>query len=186
MRFPLRIAQATLAVCLTATFAAGALTQTVKRANPAPNPPAAAPVKPAVSAYQSQGFAPGFDDLMTMLVQPRHIKLYYAGSAKNWELAAAESRDLRSSFDRIVKAIPNYEGNDVALSIRDFIVSRIDAVDSAIAGGDSEKFSAAYQELTAGCNECHTYMEHPFLVIKKPGGTGADSAHSDQDFNPRP
>jgi hypothetical protein len=33
-------------------------------------------------------FRPAMDDLMTMLVQPRHIKLYYAAQAKNWTLAA--------------------------------------------------------------------------------------------------
>jgi hypothetical protein len=50
---------------------------------PAPNPetPAAAPARPGLVVLD---FKPGLDDLMTMLVQPRHIRLYYAGQAKNW------------------------------------------------------------------------------------------------------
>jgi hypothetical protein len=178
------IALAIVAAFLTVTFATVALTQTAKKSAPASSRPAA-PAKPA-AAYQDQGFAPGFDDLMTMLVQPRHIKLYYAGSAKNWELAAAESRDLRASFGRIAQTIPKYEGDDVSLSMGNLMVPKLDALDAAIAAADSEKFAAAYKDVTAACNECHTYMEHPFLVIQNPDAASADSAHSDQDFKPSP
>ena len=139
----------------------------------------------ALSASQDKDFAPGFDDLMTMLVQPRHIKLYYAGTAKNWELAAAESRDLRSSFDRIAQGIPNYESFEVKRALAAFITPKIGALDAAIAAADAKKFSDAYNQLTTGCNDCHTYMEHPFLVIKVPAGS-ADAAHPDQDFKPGP
>jgi hypothetical protein len=134
---------------------------------------------------QDKDFAPGFDDLMTMLVQPRHIKLYYAGSAKNWELAAAESRDLRSSFDRIAQGIPNYENFEVKKALAAFITPKIGALDAAIAAADAKKFSDAYYQLTTGCNDCHTYMEHPFLVIRVPAGF-VDAAHPDQDFKPSP
>lgn len=181
MKHPSPIEVAVVTVFLTAAFATTALTQTT----PAQTTPAQA-TSPQAASGASQGFAPGFDDLMTMVIQPRHIKLYYAGSAKNWELAAAESRDLRSSFDRIAQAMPKYENNDVSLSVRNFITSRLDAVDTAIAGANSEQFAAAYKDLTTGCNECHTYMEHPFLVIQIPNAAAADPAHSDQDFNPSP
>jgi hypothetical protein len=145
--------------------------------------PAAAPRRPAPGA--NQGFVPGFDDLMTMLVQPRHIRLYYAGTAKNWEMAAAENRDLRASFDRLAQAIPNYLGNNVNSSVATFIKPKMDAMDTAIAAADAKQFSSAYEELTTACNACHTYMEHPFLVIKAPDGT-ADAAHPDQDFKEAP
>ena len=176
------IVLAIVAAFLTVAFATAALTQTAKKSAPASRQPAAA-AKPA-PAYQDQGFAPGFDDLMTMLVQPRHIKLYYAGSAKNWELAAAESRDLRASFGRIAQTIPKYEGDDVSLSMGNFMVPKLDALDAAIAVANSEQFAAAYKNVTAACNECHTYMEHPFLMIKNPEPT--DSPYSDQDFKPGP
>jgi hypothetical protein len=38
-------------------------------------------------------------------VQSRHAKVYFAGSGKSWELAAAEMRDLRAAFDRLMHAI---------------------------------------------------------------------------------
>src|SRR5882757_3699184 len=140
--------------------------------------------KPA-PAKQSPAFVPGFDDLMTMLVQPRHIRLYYAGTEKNWELAAAEMRDLRSSFDRLAQAIPNYQGNDVNASVRSLIAPQMKVVDGAIVAADPRKFAIAYGELTKACNACHTYMEHPFIVIKNPD-TPKDTAHPDQDFKAAP
>jgi hypothetical protein len=138
-----------------------------------------APAKPAPA------FVPGFDDLMTMLVQPRHIRLYYAGTAKNWELASAEMRDLRSSFDRLAQAIPNYQGNDVNASLKSLIIPQMNAVDDAIAAADPKKFAIAYGALTIACNSCHAYMEHPFIVIKIPE-TPRDSAHLDQEFKAVP
>jgi len=137
------------------------------------------------AAYQSQGFNPGFDDLMTMLVQPRHIKLFYAGKEKNWELAAAEARDLRQSFGRIVATIPNYQGDDVDQATGNFLVPGLDAVDAAIASADPVAFAKGYKMVTDGCNACHTYMEHPFVVIKEPVGA-QDVSHPDQDFKPTP
>jgi hypothetical protein len=174
-----------VAVSLVVAGATAALTQTQTPARTPARPPAKAPARApaaaAKSAYQSNGFAPGFDDLMTMLVQPRHIRLYYAGQAKNWEMAAAESRDLRQSFDRLSQSIPDYEGNDVAGAVANFVKTGMDALDAAIAAADEQKFAAAYQEVTAGCNNCHTYMEHPYLVIKTPS---RNAELSDQDFEP--
>jgi hypothetical protein len=180
-----------IAIFLTTGFVGAALTQPAPNSGAnttAPNvvvPSATSPQTASQSAYQDQGFLPGFDDLMTMLVQPRHTKLYYAGIAKNWELAAAESRDLRSSFDRITQAIPNYEGNDVDKAVVSFIKPKIDAIDVAIAAADSKRFANSYKDLTAGCNACHTYMEHPFLVIKAPNPANG-STYMDQEFKPAP
>ena len=127
---------------------------------------------------------------MTMLVQPRHIKLYYAGSAKNWELAAAEARDLRSSFDRIAQTIPSYEGNDVQpFDSEDFIATKIDKVDNAIIAGNPEGFTAA----STGSNYWLQPMPH-LHGSSIPGNqrsccsrSGADSARSDPGkFSPSP
>ena len=63
-------------------------------------------------------FKPAMDDLMTMLVQPRHLKLYYAGQAKNWTLAGFELNELRQALARIGRTIPTYRniGVDTAVS----------------------------------------------------------------------
>jgi hypothetical protein len=169
---------------LAAFWVTAALTQPATKARQ----PARAPAKAAgpannASAYRAQSFTPGFDDLMTMLIQPRHAKLYYAGTAKNWELAAGESRDLRQSLDRLAQTLPNYEGNDVRQAVSNFITKKLDAVDAAVASADAARFTGAYKDLTTGCNDCHTYMEHPFLVIKVPEAA-ANTVYPDQDFKP--
>ena len=47
--------------------------------------PAPAPAGPAMQLTELK---PGLDDVVTMMVQPRHLKLHAAAEAKNWELAA--------------------------------------------------------------------------------------------------
>ena len=45
-----------------------------------------------------QAYRPGLGDLMTMTVQPRHIKLGLAGQEKNWPYAKYELHELEESF----------------------------------------------------------------------------------------
>ncbi len=135
---------------------------------------AAAPAKP-------EDFKPGFDDLMTMLVQPRHLKLHYAGTQRNWELAAAESRNLRQSFDRIARSVPQYLGIDVAEAVEAMVTPHLRAVDAAVAAADLARFNTAYDALTKACNACHVYMERPYITVRVPDPAAA-SAYPDQDF----
>jgi hypothetical protein len=165
-------------VALTALPGARAQDQTATPATAATPAPASAPPAPI-------DFKPGFDDLMTMLVQPRHLKLYYAGVHKNWELAAAESRDLRQALQRMAQTIPTYQGNDVDAAIVSIIAPKIQAVDEAIAKADSARFASAYNDLTTACTACHTYMEHPFIVIRVPEATG-NTPFPNQDFSATP
>jgi hypothetical protein len=125
----------------------------------------------------------GFDDLMTMLIQPRHTKLYYAGTQKNWELAAAQSRDMHSALARIAQRIPKYMNNSVADTITVIFMPKLNAIDAAIAAGDPKQFANAYVALTDACNACHVYMEHPYIVIQIPH-SGDISAYPGQAFRP--
>ena len=45
-------------------------------------------------AQPPPAYRPGLGDLMTMTVQPRHIKLGLAVSEKNWSFAAYELHEL--------------------------------------------------------------------------------------------
>jgi hypothetical protein len=64
---------------------------------PGPETVAPAPARPGLVILD---FKPAMDDLMTMLVQPRHMKLYYAGQAKNWTLAGFQVNELRGALAR--------------------------------------------------------------------------------------
>jgi hypothetical protein len=146
----------------------------------------AAPVAPAPAAKTPPpgtvilDFKPLMDDLMTMLIQPRHIKLYYAAQAKNWTLAAFELNELQTAFQRVGQTIPKYLNFSVDATINSIILDKMKAVNGAIKAGNLAEFNSSYGELTDACNTCHQGMNHPFLVVKVPDAMN----YPDQDFRP--
>jgi hypothetical protein len=136
---------------------------------------------PPSAGADAVGFAPRFDDLMTLLIQPRHIKLYYAGMNYNWELAAFELAELRSAFRQTARVFPTYRNDDVTAALQAFAEPKMQAVEAAVKTGDRKSFVAAYAQLTSGCNACHAYLEHPFVVITVPASTG-ELSFPDQRF----
>jgi hypothetical protein len=140
--------------------------------------PAAAP--PAGGGLQILEFKPAMDDLMTMLIQPRHMKLYYAGQQRNWTLAAFELNELGSALRRIGQTIPKYRNISVDATVGSIFASKIQSMDAAIKSANPQQFNAAYADLTEACNTCHQGLEHPFLVVKVPDGQN----FPDQDFRP--
>jgi hypothetical protein len=120
-------------------------------------------------------------DMMNALVQPRHAKLGLAGRAGNWPLAAYALVEIRQSFAGIVKAQPRFRGYPVTELVDAALGEPLRAVDAAIKQRDPEKFAAAYDRLTQGCNACHASVDHPYVVIKTPDA----SAFPNQDFDAR-
>jgi hypothetical protein len=144
---------------------------------PAPGAAAPAPARPGLVILD---FKPAMDDLMTMLVQPRHIKLYYAGQAKNWTLAGFQVNELRGALARIGRTIPNYRNINVDTAVASIFADKLKTVDAAVKAADLAQFTAAYGEMTNACNDCHKGMEHPFLVMKVPDAAN----YPDQEFRP--
>jgi hypothetical protein len=133
------------------------------------------PQGPAPQAYR-----PGLGDLMTMTVQPRHIKLGLAGREKNWSFAAYELHELEESFERIVRVWPMYRKTNIAELMVATTKEPMDAVSQAIKSADAARFDEAYARLTATCNACHQSTERAFVVIQVPQA----SPFPDQDFRP--
>jgi hypothetical protein len=106
--------------------------------------PEAAPPAPARPGLVILDFKPAMDDLMTMLVQPRHVKLYYAGQAKNWQLAGFEVNELRGALARIGRTIPNYRNINVDTAVAAIFADKLKAVDAAVKAGDLVQFNTAY------------------------------------------
>ena len=145
-----------------------ALTQTIQRPVPTAQPPDAAPVPYTMT----------MGDMMNTFVQPRHAKLGLAGSAKNWPLAAYALAEIRETFAAIAKAKPRFGGMPVLDLVDAALREPMGAVEAAIKQHDPEKFTAAYDQLTQGCNACHASLDHPFVVIKAPDA----SAFPNQEF----
>jgi hypothetical protein len=126
-------------------------------------------------------YHPSFGDLMTMAVQPRHIKIGLAGRERNWAYLTYESSELRNAFARIARTIPVYRQAKLSDLFASTVVPTIDELDAAIKAKDGARFDTAYGNLTQACNSCHAALDHAAVVIRPPQG----SPYADQEFRPR-
>jgi hypothetical protein len=138
-----------------------------------PNAPRAADAKP-------QPFNPQLASLMNMLIQPRHEKLWLAGKAENWDLAAYALQELKLGFGVISRAVPRWKGLPVPDLIQVAVAPSFTMLDFAIKAGEPHQFKQSFEKLTQGCNNCHTTADHAFIVIKVPDA----SSFPNQEFKP--
>jgi hypothetical protein len=167
------------AAMLGGLFALGASLIAAAQA-PSPSQNQAPAARAAAGGLTILEFKPAMDDLMTMLIQPRHLKLYYAGEAGNWKLAEFQLRELRQALARIGRTIPIYRKIGVDDAVGSIFTEKATGLEAAIKAADPAKFKAAYAEMTNACNACHAAMEHEFLVIKVPDAM----VYPNQEFRP--
>jgi hypothetical protein len=139
---------------------------------------------PAAAAAQTAApYRPGLGDLMTMTVQPRHLKLGLAGQEKNWPYAVYEGHELEEAFERIAKQVPKWREFDIAQLIAATVKQPLDDLEAAAKASDGQRFDAAYRQLTDACNACHKSANVGMIAIKVPDA----SAFPNQDFRaPKP
>jgi len=113
---------------------------------------------------------PGLGEIMT-LQQLRHIKLWFAGHAGNWALAEYEIGELKEGFEDVDKVVG---GGTVEKMTGAPIMELQKAVDAK----NNAAFAAAFDTLSAGCNNCHHALDHAFIVIQRP----TLLPYSDQSF----
>jgi hypothetical protein len=118
-----------------------------------------------------EAFVPGLGELMS-LQQMRHTKLWLAGNAKNWELAAYEVDELSEGFNDVIKLHPTHKDAPVAPkdAIPIMVTDPIDRLHGAIGKKDSAAFVEAYDALTGACNACHQATNFSFNVVQRPTG----------------
>lgn len=138
-----------------------------------------------IAAAQSRNlpaaaYEPGLGDLMTMTVQPRHIKIALAAREKNWAYAAYEFNELNEAFGRAVQVWPQWQSKPIKDMLASVMRQPMSDLGQAIKSQDATKFAAAYDQLTAGCNSCHQAAGRGMVIIKKPDA----SSYPDQDFSP--
>ena len=95
--------------------------------------------------------------------QNQHLKLWLAGKAKNWELAAYELRQLTDSLAEAAVLYPGIPVSNVT-TLQEPLLSIADAV----MAGDGRKFAASVRKLTDGCNACHSSMNRSYIVMTLP------------------
>ena len=122
----------------------------------------------------NEQYVPRLGDIMNG-VQTRHIKLWFAGKAQNWELATYELRQLKAG---LLEAAVLYEG--IPVSNVTTMTKPVQSISDAIDARDFKRFAKAVGELTDGCNSCHQTMQRGFVAIQVP----TTSPFSDQSFAP--
>ena len=146
-------------------------------ATPVPSP--AASPKPAAPA--SAAWVPDLGDLM-LQQQMRHAKLWFAGEAGNWKLAAYECAELREGFEEIARLHPTHKEAPVPIdqAIETIILEPVDNLSKAIAKADRKAFEEAFDSVTAGCNGCHEATDYGFSVLQRP----KSNPFPNQNFSP--
>jgi cytochrome c553 len=134
-------------------------------AAPATPTPAPSPKPPAAAAV----WVPDLGDLM-LQQQMRHAKLWLAGEAGNWKLAAYECDELREGFEEIARLHPTHKQAPVPIdqAIETIIKEPIDKLAQAIAKADRKAFEESFDTVTAGCNSCHGATDYGFSVLQRP------------------
>jgi hypothetical protein len=127
------------------------------------------------AATTNEQYVPRLGDIMNA-IQTRHMKLWFAGKALNWELAAYELRQLKAG---LLEAAVLYEG--IPVTNVTTMTAPVQSIGDAIEAKDSRRFAKATGELTAGCNACHRSMARGFIVMQTP----TLSPFSDQLFSPQ-
>jgi hypothetical protein len=136
---------------------------------------------PQGNVVQPSVYRPGLGDLMTMTVQPRHIKLALAGREKNWVYAAYELHELQEAFERVAHVWPVWRSVPIAELVSGFTQKPMTLAEQAIKARDSAQFASAYEQLTNACNTCHQSAGRGMIAIQVPTA----STFPDQDFQPQ-
>jgi len=120
-------------------------------------------------------YIPSLGDIMGG-TQLRHVKLWYAGKRRNWELAGYELGQIKDSFNDAARLYRNIPIEKIIM-----IDQPLAALSSAIDAGDGARFANAFADLTATCNGCHQTANVGFITIRIP----TTSPFSNQLFIPK-
>jgi hypothetical protein len=114
--------------------------------------------------------------------QMRHTKLWFAGQALNWDLAAYELDELGEGFDDIVTFHPTHKDSPVAPkdAIPRMVTQPLADLRAAVAKKDSAAFVERYDALTTACNNCHEATNFGFNRVQRP----ASNPYPNQVFSP--
>jgi hypothetical protein len=95
-------------------------------------------------------------------------KLYFAGQAKNWELADFYAREVDETVVDIMSAKVVKEGVEVSKLMTTMLPPVEQGLQEALQNRDQELFQTRYGALVDACNACHQEAKHGFMKITIP------------------
>ena len=135
---------------------------------------------PLEGAHVAKSYVPGLEQFMS-IIQNEHAKLWYAGEARNWPLAAYQLSEIKEVMSDVQDLVPTFKDLPLADMLDAVITGEIAQLEKAIDGKDAAAFDAGFDKLSAACNACHRATGNGFIVIRRPSGP----AFPNQDFSPR-
>ena len=123
---------------------------------------------------QRQDYVPPLGNVM-LVIQNQHLKLWFAGKSKNWELAGYEVDQLYQSFSDAAALYAGIPATDIAT-----VAGPIAELRKSLEMKNGAQFMKAFNNLTAACNGCHHAIDRKFISIRVPEST----PFSNQNFGP--
>jgi hypothetical protein len=96
-------------------------------------------------------------------MQLRHIKVWSAGRAKNWDLVKYEAEKLKADFDAATGFYRGLPVNDIVTAAKPLNV----LIDAA-ANKDPALYARSFNQLTDACNSCHAAGQVGVVRIRVP------------------
>ena len=120
--------------------------------------PFAAPPAPGAPPRVSEDLG-----ALLSLIQGRHMKLFWAGTAANWGLVTYQTTKIKDDLDRAATLYVN-------LPVEAVVSAQAPLADmrAAAAARDVASFNRAYGRLTTACNSCHVAGGLAFIRIQTP------------------
>jgi hypothetical protein len=150
---------------------------------------AQAPVPPTVKEAPKEAketpkapkvYVPGLEQFMNLILI-EHNKLWFAGRARNWPLAAYELGEIKEVMSDVQDHVPTFKNLPLSDMLDAVITKEVAVLEKAVDAKDVKTFAAGYDQLTAACNACHQGTENGFIVIKRP----TQPAFTNQEYRSR-
>lgn len=97
------------------------------------------------------------------IIQLRHIKLWFVGKAKNWDLLNYEAQKLEDDFIVAAGVYRNLPIDNLVL-----VDNPLRRLTEAAKKKDYSLYAKAFDELTAGCNSYHAAGRVEYIHIQVP------------------
>ena len=116
------------------------------------------------------------------LTQMRHAKLWFAGQAANWPLAAYELDELHEGLADAATFHPTHKDAELPIPelIDKIMTDPLGQLEKAVMARDGSGFTQAFDAVTEACNSCHRATKFGFNVVTRP----IANAYSNQSFQP--
>jgi hypothetical protein len=129
-----------------------------------------AALKKEIAELKKSAYHPELGEQM-LTIQIRHARLWFAGKAQNWTLAAFELQEIKEAFEAVVEQNPEhaiFQPQRLADILPAMTKAPVAALRDAIDHSSKAEFEKAYDGLSAACTGCHRAAGNDFLIIQRP------------------